>query len=124
MKAKNKLIRICKMVHLLKEVVLIFPCAFFLFYPFFLWLLQRSKDIQMVSQSDLQPPTIPMVHNNNLLVTIGLACGIDYPDYDYLYFPILHPDYYNHTVCVKNCPKGISLFNNLKSLECKTNHLI
>jgi hypothetical protein len=32
------------------------------------------------------------------------ACGLDYPDYPYIYFPILSPDYYNYTVCVKECP--------------------
>lgn len=36
----------------------------------------------------------------------GKGCGVDYPDYPYIYF--VSPEYDNlwRTVCVKNCPVG------------------
>ena len=51
------------------------------------------------------------------------ACGLDYPDYPYLYFPILSEGYFNHTVCVKECPKLESI-NKKIQLDCQTNSLI
>jgi hypothetical protein len=36
---------------------------------------------------------------------VNYTCNYDLPDYKYLYFPRPHPDYLNHTTCVKKCPK-------------------
>jgi hypothetical protein len=52
----------------------------------------------------------------------GKACGLDYPEYPFIYFPIIHPDYYNYTTCVKECPQFEGL--QFPIIECKTNHLI
>ena len=32
------------------------------------------------------------------------SCGIDYPDYPYLYWPVPLPDQLNRTTCVESCP--------------------
>jgi hypothetical protein len=50
------------------------------------------------------------------------ACGLDYPEYPFIYFPILSPNYYNYTTCVKECPSFDGL--NFSTIQCKTNHLI
>ena len=44
---------------------------------------------------------------NLYILIIGKACKLDYPDYPYIYFPILHPNFYNYTTCVKSCPVTI-----------------
>ena len=55
---------------------------------------------------------------------IERACGLDYPEYPYIYFPILHPDYYNHTVCVASCPENVSFLAQPSSLACQPNALV
>lgn len=57
------------------------------------------------------------------------ACGLDLPDYPYIYFPILLPDKYNYTVCVRECPvfegtnwpDNISCANNSAVPSCNRN---
>lgn len=57
-----------------------------------------------------------------ILSMLGKACGLDYPDYPVIYFPILLPDYYNHTVCIKSCPTNVSWPGEQPaSLPCQTN---
>lgn len=55
----------------------------------------------------------------------GKACGLDLPGYDYIYFPILSPNYYNHTVCVNQCPSDynstVSCSNNSIVTSCSSN---
>ncbi|CAD8120069.1 unnamed protein product [Paramecium sonneborni] len=46
----------------------------------------------------------------------GNACDLDLPDYPLLFFPIIHPDYYNKTVCVERCPANTS-----DSVKCQIN---
>lgn len=47
-----------------------------------------------------------------------MACGIDsgYEDYKYIYFVVPYGEYYNRTVCVKDCPN-----ENSTVLDCKPN---
>lgn len=56
---------------------------------------------------------------NSIFICIGKACSLDYADYPYIYFPILHPAFYNYTTCVKSCPSNFTT-----PVECQTNKLI
>lgn len=49
-----------------------------------------------------------LVVQNIILYFIGNACDLDLTGYPLLYFPIVHPDYYNMTLCVDRCPKSTS----------------
>ncbi|CAD8110212.1 unnamed protein product [Paramecium sonneborni] len=55
----------------------------------------------------------------------GVACGFDKNlDYSYLYFAIPFGDYFNRTVCVKECPLYLDETKKPTELVCKANTLV
>lgn len=49
----------------------------------------------------------------------GKGCGVDYPDYPYIYFASPSIDSLWVTVCVSECPKAGD-----SSLKCQTNSVV
>lgn len=56
---------------------------------------------------------------------LGVACGFDTnKDYPYLYFAIPYGDYFNRTVCVKDCPIYSVESSKPTKLDCNPNILV
>ena len=58
------------------------------------------------------------------IIIKGKACGLDLVDYPYLYFVLPYGDYFNRTVCVKECPAYTSEATKPTSLNCSANQLV
>ncbi|KAM3134855.1 hypothetical protein pb186bvf_013024 [Paramecium bursaria] len=54
----------------------------------------------------------------------GSACGIDYPNFPYLYWALPYGQYYNRTTCVQFCPNYTTSQQAPVTLTCQTNKLV